>query len=137
MLAPGSPHTGFMSGANILLISAIAPNSERSPLIAPARTAIAMIRNTVDKSRSWAVAIIVLNMLPTPILCPNHENPPINMNKNTNVSRLTAFTFFLPSIGDTFLSYRSIIFLCLLRAASYRIFDLHVLLIISSLYCLD
>ena len=67
-LAPGSPQTGFIKGAKILLIRAMAPNSDMTPLMAPANTAMAIIKKTVDKSRSWAVAIMVLNIMPTPIL---------------------------------------------------------------------
>ena len=52
ILAPGSPHIGFIKGANILLISDIAPNSDSKPLIAPAITAIAIIKNTVCNNKS-------------------------------------------------------------------------------------
>ena len=67
-LAPGIPQSGFIRGAKILLIKAIAPNSDKSALIAPAITAIAIIKNTVFSNKSWAVAIMVLNINGVPIL---------------------------------------------------------------------
>ena len=51
-LAPGIPQSGFISGANILLINAIAPNSDNRALIAPAITAIAIMKNTVFSNKS-------------------------------------------------------------------------------------
>ena len=44
------------------------PNSESNALSEPASTAIAIIKNTVFKSKSWAVFIITLNIIPAPII---------------------------------------------------------------------
>lgn len=44
------------------------PNSDRSELNAPANTDIDIIKNTVFKSKSCAVFISTLNMIPAPII---------------------------------------------------------------------
>ena len=51
----------------ILLISATTPNSDKSAENAPAITAMAMIKNTVSKSKACDVSIIVENILSNPI----------------------------------------------------------------------
>ena len=97
-LAPGIPQRGFISGANILLINAIAPNSDSNALTAPAITAIAIMKNTVFSSKSCAVAIIVLNISGVPIFLAISPNIKKNIAKKTKVSKLIAFfttTFFL------------------------------------------
>ena len=114
-LAPGIPHKGLISGANILLINAIAPNSDKRALIAPAITAIAIIKNTVFSNKSCAVAIIVLNIKAIPIFFPIKPNINKNIAKNTNVSKLIAFLVLVFSFFT--LTFLLIIFLSVLSVS--------------------
>ena len=54
--------------AKILFKRDMTPNSDRSELNAPANTDIDIIKNTVFKSKSCAVFISTLNMIPAPII---------------------------------------------------------------------
>ena len=47
ILAPGNPYNGLTKIDNNLLIKAITPNSDNNALKAPAKTASAIIKNTV------------------------------------------------------------------------------------------
>ena len=95
ILAPGKPHIGLIRPLNILLTKDITPNSESNALSAPARTAIAIIKNTVSNKSACAVLIITLNIIPAPMMLPTYPNPTANSTINTKVSILTALTLLL------------------------------------------
>ena len=93
--APGKPYIGRINGEISLLSRLIMPNSAIRFDSAPVTTDIAIMKNTVLRSRSCAVFIIVLNRLPMPIMLPRAPKPPNTTKRTTKVSSPTDFFCFI------------------------------------------
>lgn len=93
--APGIPYSGFIIGDIIIFISATTPNSDSKDAKAPAKTAMDKIKKTVFKSKSWAVFMITLNIIPTPMVLPKYQKAPPVISKKTKVSLDIAFLVLL------------------------------------------
>lgn len=87
----------------ILLIRATTPSSDKSTANAQDKTAMAIIKKTVSMSNAYAVFIMTLNMIPTPITLLRYLIEMLVSTRNTQISKETAFLFhnYPPSQNDS------------------------------------